>query len=137
MRSCVSRDARSAGLGGETVAYQINDVVFSPNRSMFGGRKWVFSATLDLVVSFGRAFVIASFEETLEEWTGARAVTDIYITPLDSGTQQRCAQRGMILRSFDSKPAFRAFRAGTFFAHRGVSGDSNLGVGQHTSLQNW
>ena len=57
------------------------------------------------------------------------------MTPLRAAAEQACVARGMQLAALDTKPAFRAFRAGTFFAHRNVGDASASSVGQHTSLQ--
>lgn len=105
----------SSSLGGADVAYRVLDVYYSTMRSMFGGKKFVFTIACEFVVNVGQ-FVMASFEEKLEEFEGERELVTLPFQLLER--REEFVARGNTLAQMGVESAFRAYRAGSFFAHR-------------------
>jgi hypothetical protein len=105
----------SSSLGGADVAYRVLDVYYSTMRSMFGGKKFVFTIACEFVVNVGQ-FVMASFEEKLEEFDGERELVTLPFQLLKQ--YDEFVARGNALAQMGIESAFRAYRAGSFFAHR-------------------
>jgi hypothetical protein len=76
----------SSSLGGADVAYRVLDVYYSTMRSMFGGKKFVFTIACEFVVNVGQ-FVMASFEEKLEEFEGERELVTLPFQLLERRTR--------------------------------------------------
>jgi quinol monooxygenase YgiN len=140
--STVTTDALG-GLGGTLVALRVDEAYYEPQRSIFGGRKYSFRLTLECVVALAGEFVSVKFQHLMEEWTGTKEQRklDLRPLPLQQGAHADGAgaakvdgrmvvggpasppaellRRAELLRSLDSRWAYRAYRAGSFYPHIG------------------
>eukprot|EP01113_Clastostelium_recurvatum_P000537 TRINITY_DN10243_c0_g1_i4.p1 TRINITY_DN10243_c0_g1~~TRINITY_DN10243_c0_g1_i4.p1 ORF type:complete len:1001 (+),score=266.51 TRINITY_DN10243_c0_g1_i4:133-3135(+) len=111
---------QSGSLGGTHCCYRVVDVYFSTMRSMYsGGKKFVFTIAVEFVIGLGQ-FVMAAFEEKMEEFEGERDVASLPFRVVAAGSPdlEAFTRRGAHVAALGTGSVYRAYRTGTFFPHR-------------------
>jgi quinol monooxygenase YgiN len=111
----------AGALGGQHIGVRLVDMQFTPLKSMFNTQKLVFRALFECAIGVGGSFAVCRFEETLEDWDGAKSVSQLQYQPLSGSLLAQFEARGERLGQIGTKPVYRAYSKGSFFARTSSS----------------
>lgn len=107
------------GIGGALVGLRVVDSYFEPLRSLLGGRRFSYHLALETLVAMAGEFVAVTFEVVMEDWTGGKDPSSLQFKPLTPGDVPDLEHRHIVLQSLAGRPAYKRYRAGSFFPHVG------------------
>ncbi|KAF7716921.1 Uncharacterized protein PECH_000687 [Penicillium ucsense] len=112
--------------------YRVTDSFFEERRTLFGSQK-IFNVTMEVVVSVGNHFSVATFSESFTAWTGGRNrnLADFTYRPVTPNELQGFHARGQQAVRYGLGGAkYLAYAPGAFFVHTARSRREVQGMSQ-------